>query len=279
MLLDIDDYETNGVAWPFDLSDQFSAKQLEPEYFKFQTLAKKTFGKKVSLKPNLLSTFFDALAFDSEVIKQVSRVIGPDIYIWSSAFFFKAPKDGRIVSFHQDNPYWQLTSDNVVTAWIALTESNSACGAMEIVPKSYKLGLIKKLDVENPVEAYRLGIKTTPQHDLLSYNNNLEKYLEKNEPVIIRLLPGQFSLHHVNTVHGSRANQSNNFRIGFAVRYISSETKHKMESSDMALHVCGKTSPYFEHETRPKRDFDSEAITCYQKAMESTGAFGNKKYG
>ena len=120
MLLDIDDYETNGVAWPFDLSDQFSAKQLEPEYFKFQTLAKKTFGKKVSLKPNLLSTFFDALAFDSEVIKQVSRVIGPDIYIWSSAFFFKAPKDGRIVSFHQDNPYWQLTSDNVVTAWIAL---------------------------------------------------------------------------------------------------------------------------------------------------------------
>ena len=45
MLLGIDDYETNGVAWPFDLSDQFSAKQLEPEYFKFQTLAKKTFGK------------------------------------------------------------------------------------------------------------------------------------------------------------------------------------------------------------------------------------------
>ena len=46
MLLDIDDYETNGVAWPFDLSDQFSAKQLEPEYFKFQTLAKKLLVKK-----------------------------------------------------------------------------------------------------------------------------------------------------------------------------------------------------------------------------------------
>ena len=52
-----------------------------------------------------------------------------------------------------------------------------------------------------------------------------------------------------------------------------------MESSDSALHVCGKKNSYFEDEVRPRADFDAKAIDCYEKAMQSTGAFGNKKYG
>ena len=36
-------------------------------------------------------------------------------------------------------------------------------------------------------------------------------------------------------------NKSKNYRIGFAIRYISSETRHLVEKSgDSALHVCGK---------------------------------------
>tara|TARA_B100000029_G_C17550298_1_gene949855 strand:- start:769 stop:1605 length:837 start_codon:yes stop_codon:yes gene_type:complete len=278
-MLGIHDYVSNGVAWPFELSGQFTPGQLETEYFKFQKAAQKIYGKKISIKPNLLSVFFDALAFDSEIIKQVSSIIGPDIYIWSSAFFFKAPKDGRIVSFHQDNPYWQLTSNEIVTAWIALTESNCMSGAMEAIPGSYKMGLIKTLDVENPRDAYQQGIKTTPDHDLLSYKNNLDEYVQKNKPVTINLLPGQFSLHHVNTVHGSGCNASKNYRIGFAIRYVSSTTEHEMESSDRALHVCGRKSSYFLDERRPKRDFDVDAITCYRKSLQSAGAFGDKSYG
>ena len=40
-----------------------------------------------------------------------------------------------------------VTTNKVVTAWIALTKSDKSSGALEVVPKSYKLGLIKKLDV------------------------------------------------------------------------------------------------------------------------------------
>ena len=47
-------------------------------------------------------------------------------------FFCKEPKGGKIVSYHQDNPYWQLTTDKVVTVWIALTESNKNSGALEL---------------------------------------------------------------------------------------------------------------------------------------------------
>ena len=52
--------------------------------------------------------------------------------------------------------------------------------------------------------------------------------------------PGEFSIHHVNTVHGSGVNESDHHRIGFAIRYVSSETQHFEEKSDTAMHVCGK---------------------------------------
>ena len=94
----------------------------------------------------------------------------------------------------------------------------------------------------------------------------------------INLSPGQYSIHHVNTVHGSKPNNSNNYRIGFAIRYISSDTQHKKLKKDFALHVCGKKNSYFIEEKRPNEDFGSEEISNYETSMKSGGAFGNKTY-
>ena len=274
----LEKYQENGLAYPFKLSSQFSQEKFLSEYFDFQKKSEEIFKKKASVKPNLLSVFFDKLATDESIISKVKKVIGEDIYIWSSAFFCKAPGEGKIVSYHQDNPYWQLTTDKVVTAWIALTNSDKNSGALEIVPKSHKIGLINKLDVDNPRESYLQGKKTTPSNDLLSYNQNLENFIKENPPVVVELKPGEFSLHHVNAVHGSGINNSKNYRIGFAVRYVSSDTKHKMENNDSAIHISGKKSNYFTDEIRPDLDFSKNAIEAYQKAMGAAGSFGNKKY-
>ena len=130
-MLKLEKYEENGVACPYDLSLKNQGLNLEDEYFKFQSECEKYFEKQMSLKPNLLSTTFDKLAHDDQIIKMVKKTIGNNIYIWSSAFFFKGPGDGKIVSYHQDNPYWQLTTNKVVTAWIALTKSDKNRGALE----------------------------------------------------------------------------------------------------------------------------------------------------
>ena len=274
----LEKFEENGFASPFDLSEENKDIDFEKEYFSFQQKSIEKFGKKVSVKPNLLSTIFDRLAFDTKIIEKVKKIIGDDIYIWSSAFFFKAPNDGKIVSYHQDNPYWQLTTDNVITAWIAFTVSNKECGALEIVPRSYKHGLLNNLDVDDPRASYLKGVKTTPESDLLSYNQNLDDFIKKNPPVVINLKPGQFSLHHVNAVHGSGTNLSNKNRIGFAVRYITAETKHKTENQDSAIHVCGQKNTYFKDELRPISNFSKESIISYNDAMQAAGSFGNKKY-
>ena len=79
-------------------------------------------------------------------------------------------------------------------------------------------------------------------------------------------------------MHGSGVNNSSSYRIGYAVRYISSETQHFMESKDSAIHVSGIKNDYFQDELRPASDFDSNAINEFNKAMKTAGAFGNKKY-
>lgn len=279
MKYDVKSFDKYGFAYPFKVSSLFNAETFKDEYYKFQNQCKEKLNHKVSLKPNLLSTFFDKLAFDENVINEVKKIIGDDIYIWSSAFFPKEPGEGKIVSFHQDNPYWQLTTNNVVSAWIALTKSDQKSGALSVVPKSHKEGLIKKLDVKNARQAYVNGEKTTPDEDLLSYNQNLDDYIEKNPPKVLELNPGEFSIHHVNTVHGSDINNSTEPRIGFAIRYITSDTKHLVErQGDSAIHVCGKKNDYFSDEVRPKVSFSDDAISSFEKAMNSAGAFGNKKY-
>jgi non-heme Fe2+,alpha-ketoglutarate-dependent halogenase len=270
-------FKENGISFPFAVSNLINSNT-ETKYFDFQNTAEKIFGRQITLKPNLISKFFDSICFNEEIINNVKKIIGPNIYIWSSAIFAKAPGSGKVVSFHQDNPYWQLTTENVVTAWVALTNSNSESGALQIVPRSHKLGLLKKLDVEDARAAYVKGLKTTEANDMLSYKQDLNDFLLKNKPITISLKPGEYSIHHVNTVHGSAQNQSKNYRIGFAIRYISSDTQHEKLTKDYGLHVCGDKNPYFIDEKRPSGDFVKEEVALYQASMSSGGAFGNKKY-
>lgn len=276
-MYNINQFSDNGVSWPFNIND-LRGKNLKDEYFNFQAKAQKIMKKNISLKPNLLSKFFDNLCFKEEILYNVKKLIGNDIYIWSSAIFAKPPGTGKIVSFHQDNPYWQLTTDKVITVWIALTDSDKNSGALEVIPKSSKLGIIKKLDVPNAREAYVKGIKTTNENDMLSYKQDLKEFLRDNKPVTVDLKAAQYSIHHVNTVHGSGINNSQNYRIGFAIRYISSDTQHNELENDYAIHVCGKKNSYFIEEKRPIEDFGSEEILNYEISMKSGGAFGNKKY-
>jgi hypothetical protein len=170
-------FQSNGMAWPFELSKKY--ENLEDEYFSFQKISQEKLGHPVTLKPNLLSTFFDKLATDESIINKVKEIIGENIYIWSSAFFSKAPGEGKMVSYHQDNAYWQLTTEKVVTAWIALTNSDEESGALEIVPKSSNLGIIKKIDVENAREAYLKGEKTTkPNEIFFTYQDFKDNIIE-----------------------------------------------------------------------------------------------------
>src|SRR6201996_1105203 len=97
-------------------------------------------------KSHLLFTWLDELVRHDAILDAVEDVIGPDILCWGSSFFIKEPRNTAFVSWHQDSTYWGLAPADVVTAWVALTDSTAANGAMRVIPGTHKLDQVPHQD-------------------------------------------------------------------------------------------------------------------------------------
>src|SRR5262252_1887357 len=81
-------------------------------------------------KCHLLLTWIDDIVRHPRVRDAVERLLGPDLLVWGTSFFIKEPRNTSYVSWHQDLTYWGLEPADIVTAWIALSESTLENGAM-----------------------------------------------------------------------------------------------------------------------------------------------------
>jgi len=158
-------------------------------------------------KTHLLFPFLAELVRHPRILDAIEDVLGPDILCWSSNFFIKEAADQAFVSWHQDSTYWGLSSPDVAIAWVALTPSNAANGAMAVIPGSHKLDQIPHRD-------------TFARDNLLTRGQEVAVDVDDSKAVTVDLEAGEMSLHHVRLVHGSPPNPSNDRRIGFAIRYI-----------------------------------------------------------
>ena len=253
-----------------------SNSDLSNIYNQFTNLSNLKFGRIVTLKPHLLSESIYKLATDPKIIDILKPLMGNDINIWSSAFFAKKPKSTNYVGYHQDAPYWQLSSDNVFSAWIALSESNQENGCLEFIDHNDNSTF--DLDISNPYEAYKKGIKTSEGKNLISFNQKIPKELKKKTPFYVELKPGEFSIHKITVIHGSSPNKSNHPRIGLVIRYVDSKTYHLKDKNDSALNVCGQKSKYFSQEKIPTGEFTENNILEYESKSNTAGTFGNKQY-
>jgi non-heme Fe2+,alpha-ketoglutarate-dependent halogenase len=206
-------------------------------------------------KTHLLFPFLAELVRHPSILDAIEDVLGPDILCWSSNFFIKEAADPAFVSWHQDSTYWGLSSPDVATAWVALTPSNDANGAMAVVPGSHKLDQMPHRD-------------TFHRHNLLTRGQEIAVAVDEAKAVPLNLRPGEMSLHHVRLVHGSAPNPSFDRRIGFAVRYIPTHLR-QLEGEDSATLVRGEDRfHHFEHEPRPKIDMDPELLALHRRIAE-----------
>tara|TARA_S200000501_G_scaffold269834_1_gene253557 strand:+ start:789 stop:1601 length:813 start_codon:yes stop_codon:yes gene_type:complete len=267
------------ASWPHELSvkkDIVHNSDLSKVYYAFTKLSNEKFGRVVALKPHLLSETIYKLATDPKIINILKPLMGEDINIWSSAFFAKKPKSTSYVGYHQDAPFWQLSSDNVYSAWIALSESNKENGCLEFIAHTEDYTF--DLDISNPYEAYKKGIKTSEGENLISFNQKIPKKIKEKSPFYVELKPGEFSIHKITVIHGSSPNKSNLPRIGLVIRYVDSKTHHLKDKNDSALNVIGKKSEYFEQEKRPYGEFTENNLVEYNSKSNTAGTFGNKQY-
>jgi ectoine hydroxylase-related dioxygenase (phytanoyl-CoA dioxygenase family) len=185
----------------------------------------------------------------------VEDLIGPDILCWSSSIFIKNARDPGFVSWHQDSTYWGLDRPDVVTAWVALTASNRANGAMEFIPGTHTSDQIPHRD-------------TFAENNLLTRGQEVAVDVDPSQAVTIELEPGEISLHHVRLVHGSPANPSNDRRIGFAIRYIPTSVA-QVAGRDSASLVRGVDRfHHFDLEPRPSAEMEPAMVRLHKEIAE-----------
>jgi len=205
-------------------------------------------------KTHLLFTWADELVHRPSILDAVEDVIGPDILCWTTNFFIKEAGSPGFVSWHQDSTYWGLDPDDVITAWVAFTNSDLESGCMKVIPGTHTQSQIPHVD-------------TFHQDNLLSRGQEIAVAVDEAKAIDIVLQPGEASLHHIKLVHGSAPNRSSDRRIGFAIRYIPTHVR-QTKVRDSAMLVRG-TDRYrhFDPEPRPRRDLDDAALAAHADAV------------
>jgi len=206
-------------------------------------------------KVHLLFTWANDLARHPAILDAVEALIGPDILCWSSTFFIKEARSPSFVSWHQDATYWGLSTDEVVTAWVAFADAPVESGAMKFWPGSH---LRKQLEHRD----------TFDENNLLSRGQEIAVDVPEGAGVDVPLKAGEMSLHHVLLAHASGPNTTGDRRIGFALRYIPPHVR-QLKVRDSATLVRGR-DPYgnFDAEPAPAADLDEAALATHREAVE-----------
>jgi non-haem Fe2+, alpha-ketoglutarate-dependent halogenase len=206
-------------------------------------------------KVHLLFTWANQLARHPAILDAVEDVIGPDILCWSTSFFIKEAHSPSFVSWHQDATYWGLSTDDVITAWVALADAPVESGAMKFWPGSH---LKKQLEHRD----------TFDKDNLLTRGQEIAVDVPEGEGVDVALKAGEMSLHHVLLAHGSGPNTTGDRRIGLAIRYIPPHVR-QLKVRDSAMLVRGRdTHGNFDLEPEPKADLDEAALAAHRDAVD-----------
>jgi ectoine hydroxylase-related dioxygenase (phytanoyl-CoA dioxygenase family) len=142
-------------------------------------------------------------------IAAASQLLGDvPVRFWHDQIFWKPPRQGGVVAWHQDYSYWTRTKPIAhLTCWTALDDADAGNGCLQYISGSHRWGSLPK-----PVIAGDLkGIK-----EFL----NEEQRAALDKPMYAPVKAGEAVFHHPLTLHGSGANTSASPRRAFVINVI-----------------------------------------------------------
>jgi len=118
------------------------------------------------------------------------------------------------VGWHQDYGFWQASNTtNMVTAWIALQDTDLSNGGMRTIVGSHKWGLIEDSNTFFITDLQALATQFSQHGEWI------------DEPCIMKA--GQVSFHHALTFHGSGANQTTQPRLSLVAHLMPGDTAYR----------------------------------------------------
>jgi hypothetical protein len=251
----IEQYERDGYYFPVRVLASDDARRYRERLERVERDLGGPLRGVYRIKPHLLFTWLADLVRHPRVLDAVEDVLGPDILCWNTSFFTKEQRSPGFVSWHQDATYWGLSEPDVVTAWVAFTDSTPANGNMRVIPGTQRAPL-GHADTFHP-------------DNLLSRGQEITVAVDEAQAVDIALRAGEMSLHHVLLVHGSGANPTEDRRIGFAIRYIPTRVRQTAGPRDSATLVRGQDAfGHFEPEPRPDADLDPAMLKVHAEISD-----------
>ncbi|WDE14302.1 phytanoyl-CoA dioxygenase family protein [Thalassomonas haliotis] len=182
------------------------------------------------------------------IINVIRQLLGENILLKSTRFFYKHPQSADFVGWHQDGFTEQEGSADVPTIWLGLTPSCAQNGCLQLIPGSHKKGLLPHPKI--------------PHANNLTYDGTTAQTIIKNA-INIEMPAGFMSVHQPLMVHGSQANLTSTPRIGFSASYA---TAALQKSISPVARIAGnaRLSPALKLISEPKACSIREAVANYQ---------------
>ena len=142
------------------------------------------------------------------LLDAVEELLGENLLVSATELFAKHPRNAAVsIAWHRDGVYMGLDPARTVTAWVALSRSISMNGGMQVVR-----------------EADRIAAASAASSCRQS-QGKVPHVLPPGEIISVELEPGEMSLHDVHVLHGSGGNDSDEKRVGFAIRFTTPATR------------------------------------------------------
>lgn len=214
-------------------------------------------------KSHLLFGWVDTIVRHPAILDAIEDIIGPNIRVFHNNIFVKEPHTPTFVSWHQDGSYNGIMPPDVLTAWVALTESSFETGCVRILRGSHKPG-------------HRVHVDRRSADNMLSRGQQIETIEIETGAVAagvadMTLRPGEMSLHHTYAVHCSVPNRRAQRRIGVMTTYMPTHCRYVGSGTARmrAALVRGHDEyGHFDDEPRPILDFGPAERAAHHDSCE-----------
>ncbi|MBX2862092.1 MAG: phytanoyl-CoA dioxygenase family protein [Leptolyngbyaceae cyanobacterium MAG.088] len=162
---------------------------------------------------------------------RLTSLLGPDLLIWRSSFFFKPPgapatvwHRANVFKEYVDNPILETNEpDNLfqLTTWIALDEATMENGCVQFIKGSHK-EYYKTVITKPDDQLQNFG---NDKKGLMGYDVQVDFDLDESRLVNMECQPGEFFIFDQRTLHGSPPNASAKRRMGVNFRAVQPHVK------------------------------------------------------
>ena len=251
----VQDFRIKGFVPPFAVATADLMGEMRSKLESFEQAQGGALRGAQRFKNHLLFKWLSDFIRTPIILDAVEDLIGPDILVWSTDWWIKEPGSPQFVSWHQDSQYWGLDSDRLVTVWVALSPSTLQSGCMRVLPGSHVGPDLAHEDT------YHDDNMLTRGQEIGGVDEDLAVNLEVDT--------GEATLFAFRIAHASHPNQTDDRRIGLAIRYIPTETRQSYSDEDSAALVRGVDRfENFKVEPEPRYDLDSVAMEFHRKSEE-----------